>query len=124
VDAICVGLAFVAFAAAAGWVGGHELRAVPLHTLGIIAAGLLALLSVFYQALFFSFGRSTPGMFYANLVFKTLAGREPSRRMMRRRVGANIIAALPLGLGLLWSVVDKRKLGWNDRISGVFLREY
>ena len=124
VDAICVGLAFVAFAAVAGWIGGQELRAVPLRTLGIIAAGLLALLSVFYQALFFSFSRSTPGMFYSNLVFKTLAGREPSRRMMRRRVGANIIAALPLGLGLLWSVVDKRKLGWNDRISGVFLREY
>jgi hypothetical protein len=124
VDAISVGIAFVAFAAVAGWIGGHELRAVPLRTLGVISAGLLALLSVFYQALFFSLSRSTPGMFYSNLVFRTLAGREPSRRMMRRRVGANIIAALPLGLGLLWSIVDKRGLGWNDRISGVFLREF
>lgn len=124
VDAICIGIAFVAFAIVAGWIGGHELRSVPLRTLGIISVGLLALLSVFYQALFFTLSRSTPGMFYANLVFKTLGGREPSRRMMRRRVGANIVAALPLGLGLLWSVVDRRGLGWNDRISGVFLREY
>ncbi|WP_182275755.1 RDD family protein [Granulicella sp. 5B5] len=124
VDAICVGVAFVAFAAVAGWIGGHQLRAVPVRTLGIISAGLLGLLAIFYQALFLTLSRSTPGMYYANLVFRTLAGREPSRRMMRRRVGANVLAALPLGLGLLWSLVDRRNLGWNDRISGIFLREY
>jgi hypothetical protein len=124
VDAICIGVAFVAFAAVAGWIGGHQLRAVPVLTLGIISAGLLGLLAVFYQGLFLTLSRSTPGMYYANLVFRTLAGREPSRRMMRRRVGANVLATLPLGLGLLWSLVDKRSLGWNDRISGIFLREY
>lgn len=124
VDTICVGAAFVAFAAVAGWLGGQQLRAVPLTTLGILSAGLVVLMAIFYQALFFTLSHSTPGMFYANLVFKTLAGREPSRRMLRRRVGANVIAMLPLGLGLLWSLVDRRRLGWNDRISGVFLREY
>lgn len=124
VDAICIGAAFVAFAAVAGWIGGHQLRAIPLRTLGVISVGLLALLAVFYQALFFTLSRSTPGMYYANLVFRTLAGREPSRRMMRRRVGANVLAALPMGLGLVWSLVDKRRLGWNDRISGIYLREY
>jgi uncharacterized RDD family membrane protein YckC len=31
------------------------------------------------------------------------------------RFAAGLVAALPAGLGLWWSVVDDRKLGWHDR---------
>jgi hypothetical protein len=43
---------------------------------------------------------------------------------MRKRLLAQIVAALPLGLGLLWAVFDEEKLGWHDRISRMYQRSY
>lgn len=31
------------------------------------------------------------------------------------RFGAGVIAALPAGLGLWWSVLDRNRRGWHDR---------
>jgi uncharacterized RDD family membrane protein YckC len=39
-------------------------------------------------------------------------------------VGALLLSALPLGLGLLWAVFDEDRLGWHDRISGTYQRSY
>jgi hypothetical protein len=43
---------------------------------------------------------------------------------MRRRVGAQMLAVCPLGLGLLWVLLDDDRLGWHDRISRMYQRTY
>jgi uncharacterized RDD family membrane protein YckC len=90
------------------------------------AATSLALLATFvaYQWLFFRFGESTPGMTYARIALCTLNDDNPTRQAMQRRVGALLLSALPLGLGLLWAVFDEDQLGWHDRISGTYQRSY
>jgi uncharacterized RDD family membrane protein YckC len=91
-----------------------------------LAATSLALLATFvaYQWLFFRFGESTPGMTYARIALCTLDDDNPTRQAMQRRVGALLLSALPLGLGLLWAVFDEDQLGWHDRISGTYQRSY
>jgi uncharacterized RDD family membrane protein YckC len=91
-----------------------------------LAAAVLALVATFaaYQWLFFRFGESTPGMMYARIALCTLDDDNPTRPAMQRRVGALLLSALPLGLGLLWAVFDEDHLGWHDRISGTYQRSY
>jgi uncharacterized RDD family membrane protein YckC len=91
-----------------------------------LAAGFLALVATFaaYQWLFFRFGESTPGMAYARIALCTLDDDNPTRQAMQRRVGALLLSALPLGLGLLWAAFDEDQLGWHDRISGTYQRSY
>jgi uncharacterized RDD family membrane protein YckC len=91
-----------------------------------LAAGFMALVVTFaaYQWLFFRFGESTPGMTYARIALCTLDDDNPTRLAMQRRVGALLLSALPLGLGLLWAVFDEDQLGWHDRISGTYQRSY
>jgi uncharacterized RDD family membrane protein YckC len=91
-----------------------------------VVAGFVALLATFiaYQWLFFRFGESTPGMMYARIALCTLNDDNPTRPAMQRRVGALLLSALPLGLGLLWAVFDEDNLGWHDRISGTYQRSY
>lgn len=90
------------------------------------AAAALALLvtSIAYQWLFFRFGESTPGMMYARIALCTMDDDNPTRPAMQRRVGALLLASLPLGLGLLWAAFDEDHLGWHDRISGTYQRSY
>jgi uncharacterized RDD family membrane protein YckC len=89
-------------------------------------AGFLAFLATFvaYQWLYFRFGESKPGMMYAGIALCTLDDDNPTRPAMQRRVGALLLSALPLGLGLLWAVFDEDHLGWHDRISGTYQRSY
>jgi uncharacterized RDD family membrane protein YckC len=91
-----------------------------------VVAAFTALLATFvaYQWLFFRFGESTPGMLYARIALCTLDDDNPTRPAMQRRVGALLLSALPLGLGLLWAVFDEDHLGWHDRISGTYQRSY
>jgi uncharacterized RDD family membrane protein YckC len=91
----------------------------------IIAASLAALATfIAYQWLFFRFGESTPGMMYARIALCTMADDNPTRTARQRRVGALLLSALPLGLGLLWAMFDEDQLGWHDRISGTYQRSY
>jgi uncharacterized RDD family membrane protein YckC len=91
-----------------------------------LVAGAAALLAIFavYQLLFFTYAESTPGMRYARIAFCTFDDENPTRPAMRRRIGALLLAALPAGLGLLWSLFDEEALGWHDRISGIYQRKY
>ncbi|MFL6427719.1 MAG: RDD family protein [Acidobacteriaceae bacterium] len=91
-----------------------------------LGAGFVALIATFaaYQWLFFRFGESTPGMSYARIALCTLDDDNPTRQAMQRRVGALLLSALPLGLGLLWAAFDEDQLGWHDRISGTYQRSY
>jgi hypothetical protein len=123
VDAACIGMAFVIFSTVTALTTSHALDGLSYPLIFAGGFALLLVLTVLYQAMFFTLGASTPGMYYAHLEFRTLTGRQPSRGLLRRRVTANLLAAAPIGAGLLWSLIDGRGLGWNDKLSGVFLQE-
>lgn len=88
------------------------------------AIGIFAVLFVLYNLLFFTFSDATPGMRYARLGLCTFDDENPTRAQMRHRIAAVLLAALPLGLGFLWSWMDGERLGWHDRLSGMYQRHY
>ena len=97
----------------------------PSGRTAVIAASLAVLATfIAYQWLFFRFGESTPGMMYARIALCTMGDDNPTRTARQRRVGALLLSALPLGLGLLWAMFDEDQLGWHDRISGTYQRSY
>jgi uncharacterized RDD family membrane protein YckC len=95
-----------------------------LQTAAIGTAGTLAVLTLLYQLLFFTFSEATPGMRYARIGLCTLSDDNPTRSAMRRRIFATVLAACPLGIGFLWAWMDEDGLGWHDRISRMYQRSY
>jgi uncharacterized RDD family membrane protein YckC len=128
VDGLCIGAGVAGFAAAAVKVAGEALRGItlplPLSLVGGMAAGTAAIFIVLYQLLFFTLNEATPGMRVARIAFCTFNEKSPTRRAMRRRLLSTALAACPLGLGLLWTVLDGDRLGWHDRISRMYPRGY
>ena len=139
VDSCIVLAVMLAFAAAAVLTIGSlppleliwptSFAAIP-DFLGHLLPGVLGLAAVFialmaiYQALFFTFSDSTPGMNYARIGLCTFSDENPTRTQMRRRVLAFLVSACPFGLGLFWSWIDSDRLGWHDRLSRMYQRGY
>jgi uncharacterized RDD family membrane protein YckC len=88
------------------------------------ALGTVTVLGFAYQYLFFSFSDATPGMRYAGIGLCTFSDDSPTRSAMRKRVLALALSSAPLGLGLLWSLLDSDGLAWHDRISRMYQRSY
>jgi uncharacterized RDD family membrane protein YckC len=139
-NAIVLG-AMLAFAATAVWTMGtiptlplaepgvEGLKAIAatlmqLVPLAATVAGTFLFLHTLYQFLFFSFSEATPGMKYARIGLCTFDDENPTRKQLRRRVPATLLATCPLGLGFIWSWIDADRLGWHDRISRTYQRSY
>ncbi len=121
VDLAVVGAAFLVFVLVFASCTAHP----PLDKTALGCAGLLLLvLAIFYQWLFLSYGCATPGMRYARIALCTFEDENPTRQALRSRVWAGLLAALPLGLGLLWAIFDEDSLGWHDRMSRTYQRSY
>jgi uncharacterized RDD family membrane protein YckC len=139
-NAIVLG-AMLAFAAAAVWtigsiptlplaepgvegIKGILATLVQLAPLAATVAGTFLFLHTLYQFLFFNFSEATPGMKYARIGLCTFDDENPTRKQLRLRVPATLLATCPLGLGFLWSWIDADRLGWHDRISRTYQRSY
>jgi uncharacterized RDD family membrane protein YckC len=121
VDAILVAGAALACVA----IFSHIAMEIPLGLPAALAGvGLLLAMHVLYQLLFFTFSDQTPGMRYARIGLCTFSDDNPTRAAMRRRIFAQFVAVCPLGLGVLWIVLDDDALGWHDRISRMYQRAY
>jgi hypothetical protein len=121
VDLGLVGGAFIAFVA----VAAHVAHGVPTGIPAAIgAAAVLAIFYLLFQVLFFTLSDQTPGMRYARIGLCTFSDENPTRAAMRRRILAQGMAVLPLGLGLLWALLDDDGLGWHDRLSRMYQRAY
>jgi hypothetical protein len=105
-------------------VAGSPFSHAPLPMLAGTAAGTLAVFTVIYRLLFFTLNEATPGMRATRISFCTFDERSPKRKFMRRRLIATLVAAAPLGMGLLWTLLDSDRLGWHDRISRMYPRKY
>ncbi|WP_246301744.1 RDD family protein [Granulicella arctica] len=121
VDGCLVLASFLGFTTVVAYTAGR----VPTGQIAAIgAAGTLAALFLLYQILFFTFSDATPGMRYARIGLCTFSDENPTRSAMRRRIVAILLAACPIGLGLLWAWLDDDHLGWHDRISRMYQRSY
>ena len=121
VDGLLVLGGFVAFAAAFARVAGPISIGLPLA--GAALAVLVGLYLV-YQLLFFTLTDQTPGMRYARIGLCTFSDENPTRRAMRKRVLAQVVAVAPMGLGVAWALLDDDRLGWHDRMSRMYQRAY
>ena len=124
--AVTVDLAVTAGAALA-FVGiaAHLTQELPTGIPAAIIVGVvLVSLYALYQGLFFTFSDQTPGMRYARIGFCTFKDENPTRSAIRRRFFALGLALFPLGLGVLWALLDEDGLGWHDRISRIYPRPY
>jgi uncharacterized RDD family membrane protein YckC len=124
VDAFCLAAAWVALACVAAYAAGPALGRLPHVLLGALAAASALALYIIYHLLFFTLADATPGMRYAHLDFCTFDNENPTRAALRRRIGYTLLAACPLGLGMLWMAMDYDHLGWHDRMSKMYPREY
>jgi uncharacterized RDD family membrane protein YckC len=97
----------------------------PTGKAALLGAGLvLAGFFLLYQYLFFKFADGTPGMRYAKIALCTFEDENPTRQAMCRRVFFLFLSAAPLGLGFAWAWFDPDRLGWHDRLSGIYQRSY
>ena len=124
VDACCVGVAMIGFWTVAAWISGPRLTAMSRPMLAIAIVFTLGIAAMIYQVLFFCLNEATPGMRYAHIALCTFSETNPTRRAMRRRLLAMLMAVCPLGLGMLWAWMDDDRLAWHDRISRVYQRMY
>ena len=98
---------------------------LPHGRIALLGAGsTLFVMALLYQILFFTLTDSTPGMRYAKIALCTFDDENPTRPLLRGRVAALLLSALPLGLGFLWAVFDEDSLGWHDRITRTYQRSY
>ncbi len=87
-------------------------------------AGVTLILHVLYGLFFFTLSDQTPGMRYARIGFCTFADENPTRAALRKRVLMQLLAMAPLGMGLLWALLDDDRLGWHDRLTRMYQRAY
>jgi uncharacterized RDD family membrane protein YckC len=88
------------------------------------AVGALLVFGAIYRLLFYTLNDATPGMRAMRIAFCTYDEDSPKRKAIRRRVFSTLLAAGPLGLGLVWAVLDSDRLGWHDRMSRMYPRNY
>ncbi len=122
VDLILVGFAVVI---AIGVTTHFTHRALPTGLNAVaVAGGAMSVFWLLYELLFFTLSDQTPGMRYACIAFCTFSDENPARAAIRRRILAQIVAICPLGIGLMWALLDDDGLGWHDRISRIYQRAY
>jgi len=109
---------------AAALLAATNVRVLPaMREIEVGSVAALALIGVFYLAVFFILGQGTPGMKYARLEMCTLAGRKPARAQRCVRMGALVLSLAPVGLGAAMAIFDEQQLAWHDKWSGTYLRK-
>ena len=112
------GLMALAYAAMTWNLGANP---VPESAVGWAIYGVLMLaVVVFYRSLFILAAADSPGMRWAGLRLVTFDGDEPTLEDRFMRLAWGVFSALPLGLGLLWALVDQERLTWHDLLSKTF----
>ena len=86
-----------------------------------LVATLPAIFWAIYQYLFLVYSAATPGMQMAHLALASFDSEFIHRDTRRARAIACILSAFPLGMGLIWSLLDDDTLCWHDRISRTYL---
>jgi len=98
---------------------------LPHGRVALVGAGVTLFATwLLYQFLFFGLTDATPGMRFAKIALCTFDDENPSCSVLRGRIAALVLSALPLGLGFIWAAFDEDSLGWHDRITQTYQRSY
>ena len=89
---------------------------------GLLRIGMEQLMQiVFFSSLYLFFWirvSATPGKVIMSLkIVDAETYEKPSRKQFFIRFFAYIVSAIPLGLGFLWVIFDKKKQGWHDKLA-------
>ncbi len=69
--------------------------------------------------LFWIYKSATPGKMALKLsIVDAKTGGHPSTGQLIGRYFAYYVSLIPLGLGIIWIGIDKRKQGWHDKLAG------
>jgi uncharacterized RDD family membrane protein YckC len=69
--------------------------------------------------LFWIYKSATPGKLALKLaIVDAKTGGHPSTGQLIGRYFAYYVSIIPLGLGIIWVGIDKRKQGWHDKLAG------
>jgi uncharacterized RDD family membrane protein YckC len=114
---------FIVFAAAVIFMA-VVLREVPApdSKLGyLLVAALPVAFWAVYEYLFLVHCAATPGMRVTRLTLASFDSEPINRRLRRARALAWMLSAFPLGLGIIWALLDEDTLSWHDRITRTYL---
>lgn len=91
----------------------------------VLAYNIIRFLIIFlFFVLYWSRGGRTLGMQSWRLQLETMDGERASLGAATIRFFAALLSWAPVGLGFLWSLWDKDRLAWHDRISKTHLVYY
>jgi uncharacterized RDD family membrane protein YckC len=85
-----------------------------------LLVGVVAVISMFYRALWCLADGDSPGLRFAGLRLVDFDGRRPNRDQRILRQVASLLSLVSAGLGLVWALVDEESLTWHDHISKTF----
>jgi uncharacterized RDD family membrane protein YckC len=69
--------------------------------------------------LFWHYAQATPGkMAISARIVDAETGQKPSTGQLIGRYLGYFVAIIPLGLGIIWVAIDRRKQGWHDKLAG------
>lgn len=96
----------------------------PLHGVLMVVAALAAFCAagLAYHAIFLLLGESTPGMRSTGISLCTFDEEFPTPAQLRLRLYGLLLSVAPVGLGLLWAILDEDHLCWHDRLSRTYPR--
>lgn len=100
------------------------LRSVPAPDtkLGyMLVAALPVAFWAIYEYLFLVHCAGTPGMQMAHLAVRSFDREPVGRRLRRARALAWMLSTFPLGLGIVWALLDEDTLCWHDRITRTYM---
>jgi len=89
----------------------------------VIGAAIVGILWAIYQYMFIVYAGTTPGLQVSGLSLRDFNGEHMRRMARRNRAIGMVVAALPLGLGFLWALLDEDSLCWQDRMSHTYVVE-
>jgi uncharacterized RDD family membrane protein YckC len=115
VDLICIVLCAGVFILAADFFCGI----VVLDFLSLMHFSVLFLLMYFIYSFFFlSTSHQTIGMMITDLHVVAIKEKRPSPAQLMTRCCCYLVSLLAFGIGLLWSLFDRKNMCLHDRLSG------
>jgi uncharacterized RDD family membrane protein YckC len=96
-------------------IGPRDQTATLVYGAGLVA--LVALLQLLYFVVFWSLLGQTPGKILLGLRIVRGDGRRLSAGRALVRYLGYWLSAIPLGLGFLWVLVDRRRRAWHDILA-------
>lgn len=118
IDLICIVLSAGIFVLAADFISGI----IVLDLISLANFSALLLLTYFFYSIFFLFASNqTLGMMITDLRVVGMDEKRPSLKQLLIRCSCFLFSLLVLGIGLLWSLFNRKNMCLHDRLSGTLV---